>query len=69
MTTLRRLAVEEGLGVVVVLHQPDLATRYAHRIVGMRAGRVAFDTPAAATDPAAVAALYRGEPVAVGAAG
>ncbi|WP_369812863.1 phosphonate ABC transporter ATP-binding protein [Frankia sp. R43] len=39
---LRDLAAE-GYAVVAVLHQPDLALRYAHRVVGLAAGRVAFD--------------------------
>ncbi|MBO0730104.1 MAG: phosphonate ABC transporter ATP-binding protein [Acidimicrobiaceae bacterium] len=59
MTILRQLAVTEGLGVVVVLHQPELALRHAHRVVGMRAGRAVFDVPVTAADPQAIGALYR----------
>ena len=40
---LRDLADSDGLAVVAVLHQPDLALRYAHRVVGMKLGEVAFD--------------------------
>lgn len=40
---LRRLAHEQGLAVLCVLHQVDLAFMYADRVVGMRGGRVAFD--------------------------
>lgn len=60
MATLARLA-GDGLGVVVVLHQPDLALRHAHRIVGMRDGSVVFDRPGSDVSPEQVAALYRGE--------
>jgi phosphonate transport system ATP-binding protein len=45
MRLLRRLATEEGLAVVCVLHQNDLAMRYADRLVGLRRGRMEFDCP------------------------
>jgi phosphonate transport system ATP-binding protein len=37
------VAHADGLAVLAVLHQPDLAMRHADRIVGMKLGRVAFD--------------------------
>jgi phosphonate transport system ATP-binding protein len=43
MRLLRRLAHDEGLAVLCVLHQVDLAFAYADRVVGMRDGQVAFD--------------------------
>jgi len=43
MALLRRLATEEGLAVVTVLHQPELALAYADRIVGMKDGEVVFE--------------------------
>ncbi|HEY1411567.1 MAG TPA: phosphonate ABC transporter ATP-binding protein [Rhodopila sp.] len=43
MRLLRRLAHEQGLAVLCVLHQVDLAFSYADRVVGMRDGQVAFD--------------------------
>ena len=46
MRLLRRLAHDEGLAVLCVLHQVDLAFAYADRVVGMRDGRIAFDLPA-----------------------
>ena len=54
------LATRENLGVVCVLHQPDLALRHAQRIVGLRDGRLAFDAPAHQLDPSDLNALYRG---------
>ena len=39
----RRLVVASGLTVVLVLHQLHLARTLADRVVGLRAGRVAFD--------------------------
>ena len=58
MRLLRRLASDEGLAVVCVLHQPDLARRYADRILGLRHGRTLFQEAARAVSPQDVAALY-----------
>jgi len=58
MLLLRRLAHDEGLGVLCVLHQPDLAQRYADRILGMRAGRIVFDERPARVASGDVSALY-----------
>ncbi len=65
MRLLRRVSRDEGLGVLCVLHQPDLARRHADRLLGMRDGRIVFDAPPAAVAEARVAALYdRGPAVA-----
>lgn len=45
MKLLRRLA-DDGLAVMCVLHQPELAQRYADRVIGLSAGRVMFATRA-----------------------
>lgn len=45
MRLLQRLAREEELAVVCVLHQVELAYAYADRVIGIRDGRVAFDLP------------------------
>jgi len=58
MRLLRRLASEDGLAVVCVLHQPELAARYADRIVGLRRGRTVFDRPASAVSQREIADLY-----------
>ncbi|QQM02883.1 phosphonate ABC transporter ATP-binding protein [Rhodopseudomonas palustris] len=46
----RSLAMREGLTVILVLHQLQLARAIADRIIGLSDGRVAFDGPAAAFD-------------------
>jgi phosphonate transport system ATP-binding protein len=61
MALIASLAHDDGLAVVVVLHQLDLARRYADRIVGLRCGRIVMDSPAEQVDTAALAALYRNE--------
>lgn len=62
MRLLHRTAHEDGLGVLCVLHQPELARRYADRILGLRGGRVVFDDRPARVAERAVARLY--EPMA-----
>jgi phosphonate transport system ATP-binding protein len=59
LTLLRKLA-NEGLGIVCVLHQPELALRFADRIVGIRAGEIAFDAHISAVSTASIATLYAG---------
>lgn len=62
MDLLWEVVRERDLTVVCVLHQVDLALEYAGRVIGMKAGRVAFDAaPAALTRPA-IEDLYRREP-------
>ena len=46
--------------LVVTLHDVGLALRLFPRIIGLSAGRVAFDAPAAQVTQAMLAALYRG---------
>ena len=60
MCLLRRLAAEDGLAVLCVLHQPELARRHADRILGLRAGRMVFLDRAAAVGDDKIAALYEG---------
>ncbi|HVI90399.1 MAG TPA: phosphonate ABC transporter ATP-binding protein [Dongiaceae bacterium] len=45
MRLLKRLAKNDNLAVLCVLHQVDLAFNHADRVVGIRAGQVAFDLP------------------------
>lgn len=60
MRLLRRLA-EEKLAVLCVLHQVELAYAYAHRVVGIRDGRLEFDLPRADVSRDAVKRLYMSE--------
>jgi phosphonate transport system ATP-binding protein len=43
MELLRTICANDGITMVVNLHQVDLARRYADRIVGLNAGRLVFD--------------------------
>ncbi len=61
MKLLRRLAGEENLAVLCVLHQIDLAHAYADRVVGIRDGRRAFDLPRAELSRELMRGLYLSE--------
>lgn len=58
MLTLRKLVSDGGLSAIVVLHQPELARRYADRLIGMKAGRIVFDLPSSQVDGAQIEGLY-----------
>jgi len=57
MRLLRSLA-DDGIAVVAVLHQPDLARRYSDRVVGLTSGRVTLNIPPSALTDGDVDALY-----------
>ena len=59
MAVLQRLAREDGLAVVCVLHQMEIARRFADHIVGLRAGRVVIDERATHVDERALGSLYK----------
>jgi phosphonate transport system ATP-binding protein len=61
LALLADIARTDGLAVACVLHQPDLARRYADRVVGIAAGQVVFQTEPSKLSEAEVAALYVGE--------
>ncbi|WP_144662396.1 phosphonate ABC transporter ATP-binding protein [Paenarthrobacter nicotinovorans] len=58
MGLLRELAHSEGLAVAAVLHQPDLALRYADRSIGLLHGSMSFDLPSTEVTAAHLNALY-----------
>jgi phosphonate transport system ATP-binding protein len=60
MQLLRDLAHVDGLAVAAVLHQPELARRYADRVIGIADGRIQFAVAAGDIDGAAVGDLYLG---------
>ncbi len=47
--------------LLVSLHSVELALKYFPRVIGMRAGRIAFDLPPAAVSQPMLEALYAGE--------
>lgn len=59
LTLLTEAARARGATVLFSSHQPELARRFAQRIVGMRDGRIAFDVPVSDLSEDAAADLYR----------
>jgi phosphonate transport system permease protein len=60
LALLADVAHREHVGVLCVLHQPDLARRYADRLVGIAHGSVSFDDAPDRISDAAIADLYDG---------
>lgn len=58
MGLLAALARGKGLGLVFVSHHMEHASRFSDRVVGLADGRVAFDQPASATDPALLETFF-----------
>jgi len=61
LATLRAIAHERHIAVLCSLHQVDLATRFADRIIGLQAGRVVADVPAAHLSRDEHTRIYRAE--------
>jgi phosphonate transport system ATP-binding protein len=57
MRLLRSLA-DDGMAVVAVLHQPDLARRHCDRIVGLTDGRITLDSARTPVTDVEIDALY-----------
>ncbi|MBW6194944.1 hypothetical protein KZ855_37450, partial [Pseudomonas aeruginosa] len=58
---LNREAAARGSTLLASLHAVDLALQHFPRVIGLRAGRIAFDLPAGEVDRAALDALYANE--------
>ncbi|MDY6805091.1 MAG: phosphonate ABC transporter ATP-binding protein [Cyanobacteriota bacterium] len=58
MDLLRQLSLETGKTLVTSLHAIEFARSHYQRIIGLREGRIFFDTPAAELSSAAIEALY-----------
>src|SRR5262249_41778824 len=58
MEILARINREQGITVLVSLHQVQFALRYCARTVALRAGEVVYDGPSAQLDAATLRRLY-----------
>ncbi|MBE7638642.1 phosphonate ABC transporter ATP-binding protein [Sneathiella sp. P13V-1] len=58
MKSLQRINQEDGISVVLSLHQVDYATEFCPRTIAMRDGRVVFDGPSTQLTPAFLQELY-----------
>jgi phosphonate transport system ATP-binding protein len=58
MRLIRELAVERARPALVNIHDVALAQDFADRVIGLKAGRVAFDGPPAGLTPAVLTEIY-----------
>lgn len=58
LDTLKRVAVEDGITVLVSLHVLDLAKAYGDRIIGFQGGRIVFDGKPEALSEEAIERVY-----------
>ncbi|MDP3173543.1 MAG: phosphonate ABC transporter ATP-binding protein, partial [Phenylobacterium sp.] len=58
METLSELNRDDGLTVVVTLHQVDYALRYCRRVVALKAGLVVYDGPPSGLDRDRLVDIY-----------
>ncbi len=58
MDALAKVNAEDGVSVLVSLHQIDLALAYCSRIVALSEGRIVFDGPASSLEASALHAIY-----------
>jgi hypothetical protein len=61
MRLILELCQERGLAAIVNIHDVVLATEFLPRIVGLRAGSVVFDGPAAQVDREVLTRIYGDE--------
>ena len=58
MEILRELKKDDGLTVIVTLHQVDYALRYCDRVVALKAGKMVYDGPPSGLDKARLIDIY-----------
>lgn len=61
MDILARVNREDGVTVVVSLHQVNVAMKYCPRAIALRSGRIVFDGPSERLSPALLRELYGAE--------
>lgn len=58
MDTLKALNAEDGLTVVVTLHQVDYALKYCRRVIALKAGKIVYDGPPESLDRSRLIDIY-----------
>ncbi|MFA5600270.1 MAG: ATP-binding cassette domain-containing protein, partial [Phenylobacterium sp.] len=58
MDTLSELNAEDGLTVVVTLHQVDYALKYCRRVIALKAGKIVYDGPPESLDRSRLIDIY-----------
>ncbi len=60
MALFSRLVAARGIALLFTSHDMDHARRYSDRVVALARGRIAFDLPSAAAEPARLAEVFDG---------
>ena len=58
MEILRELNQQDGLTVVVTLHQVDYALRYCDRVIALKSGKMVYDGPSSGLDKTKLIDIY-----------
>lgn len=66
MDTLQNINREDGITVLVTLHQVDIAIQYCPRVLALRDGKIVYDGPSAALTRADLANIYGEEASSLG---
>jgi phosphonate transport system ATP-binding protein len=61
MDYLKKIRKELGITIIVNLHQIDVAKKYAHRILGIRDGKLVFDGPPSELNNETIYKIYGAE--------
>lgn len=61
MTLLREICDQDGITIIVNLHQVELARRFADRIIGMNSGKIVFDGAPECMTQSALRTIYQRE--------
>ncbi len=60
MDDFRRINKDFNISVLINIHHVDLALEYADRVIGIRAGKIVYDGPAANVDAQVLDSIYKG---------
>lgn len=69
METLAAINAEDGVTVMVSLHQVDFAIRYCPRTIALQKGKVVFDGPSTSLTPSVLKTLYGADAADLGISG
>lgn len=58
MDDFKRINEESQLNILINIHHVDLALEYAHRVIGIRQGKIVFDGPAVDVTPEVLSEIY-----------
>ena len=60
MDDFKRINQHMNITILINIHHVDLALQYCDRVIGIRAGEVVYDGPAAEVNDAVLKQIYQG---------